>query len=265
MSVELTITWDGDAPGLAEHELSVATFNKPLHLLLQGVRRTASALAKTALADAGYGGKGGRFKKEFEALDLRITQIEKNCVTLETRVYRPPVDVNQGVLFDDLVGRAIWRVVDDIDTEAGGRAANASVRRYLESLPRGIRQRYAVKRPGYPTKVVEVGTVKLVELPPAMPASSRVVGSVALVGFEPGKEFVGISVDGHIHRCAASPQLVDRALALRTLEVEALFLTVDVPKLVWIRAADAVVPRRASQERTADMLTTWAELLVRLA
>ena len=39
MTTRLTIRWDGTAPGLAEHTLSLGAWLEPLALLLKAVRR----------------------------------------------------------------------------------------------------------------------------------------------------------------------------------------------------------------------------------
>ena len=83
MPTKLTIRWDGTAPGLQEHALSLSAWLAPLSTLLRAVRRAASNLDKSHADDPERGKKGGRLTPAAHAIDLRITAVRDGCVNLD--------------------------------------------------------------------------------------------------------------------------------------------------------------------------------------
>jgi hypothetical protein len=79
--VTLRVLFDGPAPSLVAHRLSIGAFADPLKQLLRAFRRIASGLVSDALGDPGYGRRGGRYTKEAESLDLAIAHLGEGCVS----------------------------------------------------------------------------------------------------------------------------------------------------------------------------------------
>ena len=59
-ALQLRITFDGTAPGLAEHRLSVTAFVEPLGRLVAAYRRIASGVLSDMLDAPEYGRGGGK-------------------------------------------------------------------------------------------------------------------------------------------------------------------------------------------------------------
>src|SRR5437762_775158 len=71
MPTQLEIKWEGDAPGLAEHRLSLGAFGTPLTLLLAAVRRIASNTISMATDEK----TTGRFADAARQLDVQIEKV----------------------------------------------------------------------------------------------------------------------------------------------------------------------------------------------
>lgn len=267
MGVELSITFDGTEPGLREHRLSLAAFAEPLRCLLVALQCTGSAIVGSALEDPSYGQRGGRLAKDAALLDLELVAIGEGCaVPAFLAVARPDPRSPQLSFYSDLPARAVERLVRDIEAEARGVLQNASVRRYLASLPPGVsRQKYTARRDGALLAEVEFGHVTLPEQPTELPRLVRVKGSVVAVGFEPGAAFATIKYERRNVRCAATTELVEHALSLRGAEVEAAILESAEPRLIWLRSAGIRVEPRPLEEALAQMDARWGQTLARLA
>lgn len=81
METQLKIIWDGDAPGLAQHRLSLAEFGLALNRMLIAMRRIASGLV-TQASEGDAGLRGGRLAKVASQLDLEITGVEQGSLGL---------------------------------------------------------------------------------------------------------------------------------------------------------------------------------------
>jgi hypothetical protein len=268
MTIELSVVYDGDEPGLAEHRLSLAAFAEPMRLLLSALRRTASGLLSSALDDPEYGSRGGKLAREAALLDLELGIIREGCAAPSFAVViRPDRRRPQTRMpLDDLPARAAEKLVRDIGAESKGVLQNASARQYLRSLPRGLtRQVYLAARDGRELARVEFGEALLGELPEEAPRLVRVTGHVVAVGFAPGDPSVTLHSEQGTQKYAAKASGSEQAIALRGKEVVAAALIAKEPRLLWIRSA--VEPHEAaSMEKTiAHLETRWGRTLAVLA
>ncbi|BDG01948.1 hypothetical protein [Anaeromyxobacter oryzae] len=264
---QLHIHWDGTAPGLAEHRLSLDAFGPALTALLAAVRRIASGLVRDASDDPNYGRKGGRLAERARLLDLELTTIGEGSLELGA-VCRMRVEPGANMpLLEDLPERATRRLLTAIEAEGRGRAENALVRRYLSRLPSGIHgQRYELRRNGAILHEVSLGTMKLPELPPAAPALLEVKGAIVGLGFEFDAPEVRISADERKYSCTATMEQVERAIELRQEPVRAMILRSGrALKLLWIRPMRESFTFADPRARKEYLLSHWEELLKRLA
>ncbi len=267
MSVELRITFDGTEPGLREHRLSLAAFAEPLRLLLLALQRTGSAIVSSALDDPSYGRRGGKLAKDASLLDLELVTIgEGSAAPSFLAVARTDPTNPPSPLYSDLPARAVERLVRDIEAEAKGVLQNASVRRYLASLPAGVEsQRYTARRDGTVFADAELGRATLPEVPRELPKLIQLRGSVIAVGFDPGTPFVSLRQDRRTLRCSATKELVDLAVSLRGGDVEATLLDSSEPRLLALRSAEGPSERRPLEATLALMDARWGQTLARLA
>jgi hypothetical protein len=194
MAAEIKITWDGTAPGLVEHRLSIGAFGEPLRLLLVALRRIASQMATNA-ADGER--SVGRLANAARNIDIEIVSIKQNSSGVNALItfVAPPAPSQVG-LFGTLVDRATNELLDGIERESRGEPTYGVVRTYLYSLPDGTnKQKYELLEGGQRKKVVEVGEVKRTDLPPELPYLRTLEGNVVGVGFEPAKNEVRIRTE----------------------------------------------------------------------
>jgi hypothetical protein len=213
MAVEIRILWDGEVPGIAAHRLSLAAFGEPLTHLLAALRRIATQMVGSAVESERP--QIGRFANVARQLDIEIERIEGNSTGIVGPVsYHPPPD--ELALFADLPERAVTELFEAIERESQGHASNAAVRKYLSTLPRTIRhQTYELHENGTIKKRVEIGEVKLTELPEELPSLREVTGSIVGVGFDPGRSEVRVKGEGSTSSFDALGEQVEAALAIR--------------------------------------------------
>jgi hypothetical protein len=157
----------------------------------------------------------GRFANVARGLDIEIASIQDGSAGFDGLVtfMQPPEELP---LFADLPQRATFELLDSIDRESKGHPANWAVRKYLSLLPPGLhRHVYEVYDDGVATKRIEVGDVKLPDVPEEFPFMREIVGSVVGVGFEPGRSEVRIKGEGPAAAFDAEPKQVETALELR--------------------------------------------------
>src|SRR5271157_48892 len=220
MVSEIKIRWDGDVPGVAEHRLSLAAFGEPLTQLLAALRRIATQMVSTAVERQHP--KIGRFANLARQLDIEIVSIEGDSTGFDGQIsfYQPP---NELPLFADLPERSAIELLDSIERESKGQAANWAVRKYLSSLPPTIhRQVYELHENGTTKKRVEIGDVRLTEVPEEFPSLRELEGSVVGVGFEPGRPEVRVKAGATGAGFDATAEQVEMALAIRKDNVRAL-------------------------------------------
>ncbi|KYF94360.1 hypothetical protein BE17_16970 [Sorangium cellulosum] len=266
MGVELRVTFDGDEPGLAQHRLSLSSFGDPLKLLLSALQRTASGILASALDDTEYGTRGGRLAAEAKLLDLELASIEQGSAAPTFVCVARPGSQLPLESFNTLGEQTVQRLVQDLDAERQGRPANAAVRRYLRSLPAGVRaQRYTAWVDGAVLADVQFGELSLAEVPAQAARLVKLLGHVVSVGFDPGASYVTLKTSSRTVRCSASSEQVERALPLRHKDVVAAVLDGQKPALVWILDAAAPPPHVPIEGTLEHLRTSWAETMRILA
>jgi hypothetical protein len=265
--LELKITWEGEAPGVADHRLSISAFGDALKELLKAYRRIASNMLRDA---AGYAERG-RLNELANLLDIEIAQIEGSSVELSAVcTFRPPPDPQANLFFPgDILERAGKELLDSIDEESKGHPYNTSVRNYLSALPSGLtRQQYELSENGKVLHApVVIGPVSIAATPLLnLPYLIEFTGSVTGVGFEPGVTEVRVRTEEDERlRFLAPVSLVEQALELRGKTVRG--LAVKAKEMRLLRLSDATAPAfvltRALEEDY--LFGRWDALLRRLA
>lgn len=273
VAVELSVIFEGTEPGLAERRLSLSSFGEPLRLFLIALQRTASAILSSS-DNPEYGGRGGQYKAEARMLDLELKGCtEEHAGAVFTCTARVPpggqLTITQAVpeVFEryDLPALTAARLVQDIEAERSGRPRNVAVRRYLASIPPGVKsQRYIAKCGVEVLGDLQFQSFKLAEIPEDAPRLLRFAGKIASLSFETSHLFLKNPHRGV--RCAATPEQLEKALALRGKEIVAgvLFGSRE-PSLVFLHPASEIPERPALETTSNHLLTAWGETLRRLA
>jgi hypothetical protein len=222
MAVQLDIVWEGDAPGLQEHRLSLGAFGEALTTLLAALRRIATNIVGDAVE--GETAEVGRFASAARRLDIQIEGIKKNSSGFAGMVslYTPQGETMR--LFNELPEVAGIQLLEAVEAESKGVLKNSAVRRYLRALPSGVyRQVYVLHDNGNEFKRVELGSMSISDVLSDLPYLAEVHGRIVGVGFDPGKNEVRIKSDEGNHlTLMATPMHVENALDLRSSPVKAL-------------------------------------------
>jgi len=261
MRTELDIVWDGTAPGLAEHELSVSALEKPLKLLLSAIRRVAS----NVIAGNSAGGTGGRYAGGAGDIDLRIQAVGHGCLDLSTSVVFPERGQLQLVDDDRSVEEETMKVLfEAIDAERRGISRSTHVQKFLRSLVGVERQQYTARHAGRIIGELSFGTTSLPPEPESHPFLAQYTGKIAGVIFGPKAEVRVQSAAGSI-RLQATDTQIERALELRGEQVRIRAINSDgVLRLISLDIDSP--PESLSVERArAHVLTRWSHTLERLA
>lgn len=265
MSLKLKIVWQGTAPGLAEHRLSINTFAEPLSLLLSAIRRTASNLVRDAMDQRAV--LTGRLLSEAQHIDIEIQNILQGSAGIEGLVVlNYPEGTQTSLLLPDLAERATEQILDAIGKESRGIPRNAAARTYLESLPTEVHaQEYILSRNGTELSHVTLTKVALPTQLIDLPHLSETIGRVIGVGFEPGRNRVQIrSEDGTEISLSATGAFVEAALTLRGIDVRVLFVVLGDGNRRLLRIQSLSEPRvRLGVEQA--VFGRWHDLLARLA
>ena len=264
MAIELKIRWDGDAPGLAEHRVSIASFGESLGHLLAAVRRIATQLVMTATE--GEAPETGRFANLARLLDVEIENIEGNSAGINSVVsFRD--DGKEAHFFPDLAARTAVGFLEAVELETAGNPVSSAVRKYLRSLPPKVnKQTYEVLDGGKTTKRVDVGHVKLPEMPAELPSILEIEGSVVGVGFEPGRSEIRVKSNDNNVIMVAPEETVERALEFRHEPVRVLSIR-DEKRVRVLHLTKATTPRFKSTPETTEkyLFSRWSGVLARLA
>jgi len=274
METQLKIVWDGDAPGLAQHRLSLAEFGPALNRMLIAMRRIASGIVTQAQEGGDTGLRGGRLAKLASQLDLEITGVEQGSLGLTMAcVLRltPEQSAQAADPVSSLADQTCAEFVTAIEHESAGRLRNGMVREYLRALPAGVRsQSYSVQRSDGTVLCAQVAQVALAQLPADAPALDEVVGSIMGVSFDPSRLEVRLQ-DPKSKRtlaCSATEALVSKAVELRAVPVRALMVQ-HAGKLRLLRLCPADVGddaiRPATEAYDAALWGRWDDLLQRFA
>jgi hypothetical protein len=263
MPIEINIVWEGDAPGLQEHRLSIGAFGDALNVLLLALRRIATNIVGEAVE--GDGAEVGRFAKAARQLDIEIRSIVGGSAGFSgwVSLHTPPGENMQ--LFNSLPQTAGMMLLDAVESESKGIWKNSAVRRYLKALPPGVyRQTYVLHDNGTELKRVAFGQMEISTLAPEVPYLVEVKGRVVGVGFEPGRNEVRLKTeDGKHFIFIASAIHVEGALEARGSVVKAIALIQEnSSRLLRIQEAARAwsIPSRESA-----IFDKWNGLLTRLA
>ena len=257
MTTRLTIRWDGTAPGLAEHTLSLGAWLEPLALLLKAVRRAGGVAGAASLTDA----QRRRLRKEASRLDLKMVALTPGSLNLALDCVAPPASRQQPLFLDALPARALGGVLDAIEASERGEPGDVAVQRFLGALPMGVAvQEYGLESGGAVRKVVIAGK-PAVAVTTASPRLLTVVGSVAGVRFGEGRWAVTIRGEGRVVTFPATAALVEAAVALRGAPVRVVAVVGASSRLVSLRAADAPAALGDPEVRAKHFVGAWARTL----
>lgn len=266
MAYELEIHYEGEAPGIAEHRLSLDAFGAPLFYLLTALRRIATQMVSQAVGEP----KVGRFADVARNLDIEITQINGNSLGLQSVITfeQPILQQPELPLWADLPERAGRDLLDYIERESKGQLAHKAVRTYLEQLPRGLsKQEYRLHSNGRVIKNVTISNVQLTELPPDLPYLIGFSGDIVGVGFDPGRNEVRVKPEsGNTTNIAASGEDVDRAIAMRHEKVRTLAIhTSKGTRLISLKRASEARAQFDPEDAKKKIFARWDNVLRRLA
>lgn len=265
MDSKLTITWDGNVPGLPEHRLSVDAFGDALKLLLIAYRRIASNMLREAVGAEGKADK--RLRKTASWLDLQIVDVLANSSGIAAAgvLTVPPGESRN--LFEDLSTRAGIALLEAIEAEAHGHLQSKAVRNYLGALPVGItHQRYKFSANGTTRKEIEFGDLELANTNGEMPHLLEATGQIISVGFEPGEPFIQIDCEHGKMRFSATAEQVESAISLRGRVVSAVAVARGKrARLLNVRLGSEEVEPLTSEQIEETLFVRWDELLKRLA
>jgi hypothetical protein len=264
MASQLRVRWDGDVPGIAERRLSLNAFGQSLEALLVALRRIATQMVGNAVGAESP--KAGRFANLARQLDIEITDLEHNSTGFDSIVTfsQPPDELP---LFADLPGRAVLELLDSIERESKGQPANYSVRKFLSTLPSGVhRQVYELHDNGTTRKRIELGEIKILELPQDLPILREIEGNIVGVGFEPGRSEVRVKTEGMTTSLSAQPDVVDRALSIRHDRVRAMSIHVGGrARLISLELASKKRMEFTPEIVEEHLFGRWNDVLARLA
>jgi hypothetical protein len=265
MPIELEIKWDGNAPGLQEHRLSVSAFGQPLNLLLAAVRRIATNIVRNAVGESEEQLSTGRFANSAKRIDIEIAGINEGSTSLATVMSFNSQPGETFPLFD-LAERSAVELLEALEQESRGVMRNSAVRNYLAALPSGVKQqKYYLHRNGDAIRTVEIGEVNIAEME-EMPFLREVVGEIVGVGFEPGRNEVRVKPEsGATISMLATGQQVESAIAGRGYTVRA--LAVVDPRTRLLRLERNSEARRTVTAADVDkyVFQRWDGLLRKLA
>ncbi|HVC44257.1 MAG TPA: hypothetical protein VND20_05525, partial [Candidatus Binataceae bacterium] len=116
--IKLKIVLNGEAPGIAEHRLSIGGLALPLAHLLKATRRIASDIVR----DGGqYASRRGPYAREARAIDLQIETLGQGCVEVNLVASIDEAQGFQTGLFpQDMLLRTMSNLLDAIKAESTG-------------------------------------------------------------------------------------------------------------------------------------------------
>lgn len=263
-SIFLQVTYEGTVPGLEAGALSIADFNESFAKLLIAYRKIAVGI----IADAGTTRQSKKSGPRADNFDLQITAItHQSPLTVHmrcaTRSGSEPLLHSEGVLQE-----AAKTLLRSIHLESGGTPRDLYVRRYLKTLPKGVRsQNYRLTRDSEELDKLSVSEVHLPEQV-EWPYIDNLTASITGVGFEPGNLEVRLKgIEGKPFNALASRANVDRAIALRGQTVTASVWkeSGERVKLIGVRPSDTPTHSLSHEEAKAIVFREWDEALRRLA
>ena len=166
-------------------------------------------------------------------------------------------------LFDDLPVRSTEKFVGALEKESKGVYRDAAARKFLKALPGGLTvQKYQVYSGDAKVLEVSIGEVDLPTEPVDLPSIIRTTARILGVTFEPHAE-VRLDAGGLKFSCAASEDLVDKAILLRAEEVGIVAVVTSPSKgrLLWLGQEDERPSVADRATRGAHVLDRWARTL----
>lgn len=263
MSTQLRIYWDGNAPGLKEGRLSIATFGPALEALLRAARNIARRQVAAAQGETWNPDKATRAT----LVDLQMSTYKSGSAEPTFDVVPLPTAFGAAHLINDLTVSITREMYDCIRDEARGVRRDRFINEFLHLLPKGLsRQRYSVLQDGTALEDFEVRGMNLVEPDEDYPSVVRLRGQVDGVTFgERGPPTVRfLPWTGKPVTVTATKDQVSQALDVRG-KAQALFLMGDHPRLLWIRADDTRTPLLSEKEREDHIFERWGDALGRLS
>src|ERR1035437_4908541 len=118
MAVKLEIVWEGDAPGLQEHRLSLGAFGDALTCLLAALRRIATNIVGDAVE--GETAEVGRFANAARQLDIQIEEIKGHSSGFAGQVSIHSPQGEDMAVFDDLPQVAGTQLLEAVESESKG-------------------------------------------------------------------------------------------------------------------------------------------------
>jgi len=263
-SVQLEIVWDGSVKGLADKRVSLAEFGDALALLVKAARRIAHDRISNAIEPSAR----GRLVAAANNLDIQIAEVKHNSSGFDTIVTFEEMPLTTMPLFGNgFLESVSQELLRSIREESEGHFRNSSVRSYLRALPKGLtRQKYNLHENGRAIDSVEIGDVKLAELPDAPASLREIEGDVVGVVFESGKQEVRVKGKASTVGFSATNEDVEKALAVRKETVRILGVHDGKhARMLRIEAADKprfVVTPEAIEEH---IYKRWANVFERLS
>jgi hypothetical protein len=261
MGTQLKIKFDGSVEGLADHRLELSAFGPSIVALVAALRRVASSMVTEAVEHpVGAIAKGA---------DLRVflDEIGGGSLEMTMDVAAPPLSIGQsGTLFDDLPTRTTEKFVRAIESESRGEMVSTQARRFLRSLPQGLKsQRYEVYSGPELVYSATIGDFTLPEESADLPMVIKTAARISGVTFEPSLE-VRLDANGTKLNLAATTKLVERAIALRN-ETVTIIATANGNRgrLLWLDLSDALPTPLSPEIRSHHVLSRWEKTLAELA
>jgi len=171
-------------------------------------------------------------------------------------------------LFLDLPERATTELLDSIERESRGEPRNWAVRKYLRSLPVGVHhQSYELHDNGATKRRVDIGDLRLAEMPLELPSLRKLDGRIAGVGFEPGRTEVRVKSNaGTAATLDATAEQVDAALRMRNEDVRILGVS-DGKRTRLLNVVNARTPEFKITDEAVEthIFKRWERVFARLA
>lgn len=265
MAVELKVRWDGSAPGLAEHRLSLLSFGPVLTELHRALRTAATRIEKGK--DPNHPSPQKKYSARALHLDVQIKAIEDGCVNVGMDVVVAPAPDMVEDTDDALAASAVMTVLDSLRSRTHLTVA------YLRALGPGVTAHSYVARRADGTILVDEFSMGLVELdePSVPPALVEFRGEVAGVTFTEGREAVAIrDLDGDHGKVNATATVaqVDTAIRMRRERVPVIARVFQIEhgyRLLSLRDARNQSHERTPQERKDYIMNKWNGVLHHLA
>jgi len=266
--VEFDLRFDGNAPGLSDHALSLSEFLEPLVLLMKAFKRAADSLSPEHGASRPEGLR--RYGKLGKGLDLKLVKIEDGCVRLKFACeyigVEPQGDLNVAEYATERIVEqlAAFGKPDAIDVPVSN-----SIKRFINSIPPTvIVQEYEGRVNGRVLGKASIGKLERETVrTKVLPRIELITGTISSVTFDASKEQVKIKTEERDSiRCLANAALVDVAVSLRNEKIAAQILSRKDSNLL-LRLTKVSEPFKVigPNDRSAHLFHRWGTLLSRLA